>query len=813
MKRQAFCLSVLVAALLPLAGTLNAAEPDRPSDEQLLRSAGLGTDGPALLDLFRKRTQATADREQIRSLVAQLSDESPAKREKAGAELIALGMAAVPYLREASRNVDDRELLARTRRCLDFIDGPTSVPLVLSATRLLAQRRPEGAVEALLQFLPMAESDGVLDQLRQTLPELGLGDGKPEPALLAALDDKLSVRRAVAAEALAQLGRQRPEARLRQLLKDPVPSVRLRVALALAPGQDKDAVVELIQLLGELPTPQAKLAEDYLLELAQEQAPQVPLGNDEATRKKARDAWAAWWKAGEADGLLEEFRKRTLPEAERDKVLALIRKLGDDSFDEREKATTALSALGGKVAPLLRQALASPDLEIRKRAGRCLLAAEAAKDRLPPLSPVSARLVALHKPAGAVEVLLAYLGSEDDDSTLQDVQTALAALALRDGKADPSLVKSLEDTNGRRRAAAAVALASAGAGEQLPAIRKLLRDEDRHVRLETALALAGAAEKDAVPVLLALLAELPPPQSLRIEEYLCYIAGDKGPTTPVGTDEKERKRCSEAWAAWWQENEKTITLVAVNRQAPRGLLGYTLIALPDLGQVLELGADGKVRWQINGINGPFAAQVLSRDRVLVAETRNGRVSERNTRGDVLWEKRCDSPVGCQRLANGNTFIVTPSALVEVDRKGQETFSRPLRPGEGPNFVAGLRMRDGRIVCATSQPFCLFLDGSGEEIRKFPLPGENNFNCVEVLSNGRILVARQFDNKVTEYDLEGHAAWEASVPQPAHAFRLPNGNTLVGVQSPGRVLELDRTGKQVWEYPAPNQTRVGDVKRR
>src|SRR5947209_5025961 len=151
MKRRTTGFCLLVSVLVSWAGHLTAAEPDRLTDEQLVRGAGLGTDGPALLDLFRKRTRATADREQIRTLVARLSDDSPAKRDQAGAELIALGTAAVPYLREAARNVDDRDLLARTRRCLDFIDGPNGVPLVVSATRLLGRRRPEGAVEALLQ--------------------------------------------------------------------------------------------------------------------------------------------------------------------------------------------------------------------------------------------------------------------------------------------------------------------------------------------------------------------------------------------------------------------------------------------------------------------------------------------------------------------------------------------------------------------------------------------------------------------------------------------------------------------------------------
>jgi HEAT repeat protein len=813
MKRRTTGFCLLVSVLLPWAGGLTAAEPDRLADEQLVRSAGLGTDGPALLDLFRKRTRAAADREQIKTLVAQLSDESPAKRDQAGAELVALGMAAVPSLREASRNVDDRDLLARTRRCLDFIDGPTSTPLVVSATRLLGRRRPDGAAEALLQFLPQAENEAVLDQIRRTLPELALRDGRPEPALLDALDDKLSARRALAAEALAQLGPLVPEARLRKLLRDPAAGVRLRVALALAPGLDEAAVVELIGLLGDLPAPQAKLAEGCLLELAQEQAPAAPLGDDEATRKKASAAWAAWWKSTEGDAALEEFRKRTLTAADRDRVLGLIRKLGDDSYDEREKATGALSAMNDKVVPLLQQALTSPDLEIRKRARRCLEAVESGKDRLPPLAPIAVRLVGLRKPAGAVEVLLAYLAGVADDPIVDDVLTVLGTLAVRDGKADPALVRSLDDRDGRRRAAAAVALASAGAREHRPAIHKLLQDEDRRVRLETALALAGAADKDAVPVLIALLAELPPASCVRIEDRLRSIAGETAPAPSPGTDEKERTKYGEAWAAWWKDNEKTTALTAVTRRTPWVLLGYTLITLPDVGQIQEIGSDGKVRWQLNGLNGSFAARVLADDRVLVAETKAGRVTERSTRGDVLWEKRIDSPVGCQRLPNGNTFIVTPTSLVEVDRNGQEAFSRSLRPGDGPNYVAGCRMRNGQVVCATAQSLCLVLDPSGQEIRRFALPGENNFNCLEVLSTGRILVARQFENKVAEYDLEGKAVWEVSVPQPTHAFRLPNGNTLVSVQAPGRVLELDRTGKAVGEYPSPGEMRIGDVKRR
>ena len=83
---------------------------------------------------------------------------------------------------------------------------------------MLAQRRPEGAVEALLAFLPSAETEAILDEVKKSLLSLAVHDGKVDAALLAALQDKLSVRRAAAAEVLAQLGPNTPDAELKKLL-------------------------------------------------------------------------------------------------------------------------------------------------------------------------------------------------------------------------------------------------------------------------------------------------------------------------------------------------------------------------------------------------------------------------------------------------------------------------------------------------------------------------------------------------------------------------------------------------------------------
>ena len=48
-------------------------------------------------------------------------------------------------------------------------------------------------------------------------------------------------------------------------------------------------------------------------------------------------------------------------------------------------------------------------------------------------------------------------------------------------------------------------------------------------------------------------------------------------------------------------------------------LGYTMIAIPNAGKVMEVDKAGNIRWQITGLASPFHAQMLRGDRVLIAE--------------------------------------------------------------------------------------------------------------------------------------------------------------------------------------------------
>src|SRR5262249_9758215 len=76
--------------------------------------------------------------------------------------------------------------------------------------------------------------------------------------------------------------------------------------------------------------------------------------------------------AGDAPSLLTFPRYLPLTDTEYDKLAALIPRLGDDSFETREQASTDLRAAGPRAAPILRRAGRATGVENSPRACGCL---------------------------------------------------------------------------------------------------------------------------------------------------------------------------------------------------------------------------------------------------------------------------------------------------------------------------------------------------------------------------------------------------------------------------------------------------------
>ena len=509
-----------------------------------------------------------------------------------------------------------------------------------------------------------------------------------------------------------------------------------------------------------------------------------------------------------ADGptLLTLFRKRTPDADSQARIQSLIGQLGSDSFSEREDASEELAGYGLAAVGLLRAATQNADLEIRRRA-RDALAIIEKNDLSSDVLIAALRVLGQRKPARMAEVLLDYAPHSADAEITEELCQALAYAALLDRRdagptrdADPRLVQALNDKSPIKRAIAASALCIGGCRKQLPAVRRLLREPDPHVRRRVALALLEARDKAAVPVLIDLLAELPPAEAEHIEAMLSQVAGD---TAPKGSLDAARGKYRDAWAEWWKQQEAKIDLEKI--ELSLHWRGYTLAVCMTafrgrgarFGSVLELDAHGRTRWQIKGLSYPVDAQVIDERRVLVTESRQGRVTERNHNGDILRSITVpELPLEARRLSNGNTLITTGSRVFEIDRNDKEVWT-----ANGNRFdaiAAACPLRGGEIgICYQSGEF-VRVDRNGKTLASFRIGRSlrRNFAHIQGLPNGHILVPLFDNNKVVEFDENGREVWSVPYPRPTCAQRLPNGRTLVASYGNASFSELDKSGREV-----------------
>jgi hypothetical protein len=291
-----FC---LFASLISALGAEPPATGNTVRDEQLLKGASVGTDGPGLLAFFRKRVPTKEDRQRADELVARLGSKTFRARETASKGLIALGFAARPGLARAAKD-KDAEIARRAQECLDTIDRANSVEVEGAAVRLLSVRRPDGACRALLEFLPSVRDAGVEEEALAALIVLGIRGGKADDSLARALDDKEPSRRAAAALVLGHSGPDVLKEKVRGLLKtESDAKVRLRGAQGLLAARDKKAVHVLLTLVGDASDDVAREAHDLLGGVAGDKAPADSAADGAEGKKKRKAAWDAWWKDNE----------------------------------------------------------------------------------------------------------------------------------------------------------------------------------------------------------------------------------------------------------------------------------------------------------------------------------------------------------------------------------------------------------------------------------------------------------------------------------------------------------------------------------
>jgi hypothetical protein len=216
-----------------------------------------------------------------------------------------------------------------------------------------------------------------------------------------------------------------------------------------------------------------------------------------------------------------------------------------------------------------------------------------------------------------------------------------------------------------------------------------------------------------------------------------------------------------------------------------------------MGRVVELDAAGQVRWEINGLRYPVDAQVVGPDRVLIADYMLRQVTERNFKGDILWQY--DAPgmlISARRQRNGHMVVVTRDEVIDLDREGREAGR--FRVGNG-RIAAAQRLPNRNTAVVTSTGEFTLYDPTGQVLRNFNINSTLfPLGCsIDVLPNGNALLPL-YTGQVVEVDMTGKVVWQAASPYPIGVQRLPNGNTLVTSRVSTTVSELDKDGKVVSE---------------
>ncbi len=278
------------------------------TDEEALKQAGLTpTDANSLIEYLKARTLTEGDQNRIGEVIKRFGADDFEERVKATEEVERFGPAAISPLKAAERHADP-EIAYRARLALKRMEKVPHSAVVAAAVRAVVKLKPKDGAAALIGFLPMADSDDVADEIRTALVALAVVDGKPEPAIVAALDDKLVVRRAAAYLALIEGGDPNERIRIKETFaqvkaavrKEPDTDTKFRGLWALLmTTREKEFLTDLIDLIPKLHRGRIWQMEELLLQLAGPAKPDARFGKSEEALTKARDAWAGWWaKAG-----------------------------------------------------------------------------------------------------------------------------------------------------------------------------------------------------------------------------------------------------------------------------------------------------------------------------------------------------------------------------------------------------------------------------------------------------------------------------------------------------------------------------------
>ena len=769
------------------------------TERELLKTAGFNpANTQTLIPLFKGRSSSIPSKANIEKLIAQLINGNPEEKLAAKKDLICMGDYVISTLKKASGEILDTASEKNLKDCIELLEGKGSENLISSALKVIASEGKTESSEVLFAYLPFAAEEVLRNECESTLKALFVTSTTSGAVFEKTLTDPNPYKRAVAAEILVRKGNPKQIAMAKSLLNDASSLVRTRLVLAFLEQKDRIAMPTALKLLASDSKDTSSLIETALANMAGEWAIQGPKNDDSISRSINQAAWEGWWKSINEQDLLAVLRESTAPKtmiAEADKIfkdnnIELIKKyINSKSF----KSNPALQAF------LLNRA--AFDINIAK-----LIEPDSNAIKLQlqsnQVTPALIRLITLVRPANAIEIILAYIPSCHDDN-IQDLLGECLGLYLNDQNTiPPALIAASTSIVEEIRTFAGRVLAKSSNEIAQKVCTTLLADSSARVRFEVARESIKNQNKSAIPILIELITKVPAEKAETIDQTLRAIAKDKSPDS-----KNDSKADAAAWNTWWQK-EGTQLVLTPGAKTQEALKNFLVVESfnqeKKSGRVFLINPSGKTLWEIANLSNPTDALLLPNNKILITEQGANRITERDTKGNISWEKSATNPFLSQRLSNGNIFIASRNKLVEVSRNGNEIFSFSY-PNE--TILAACKTRTNEYALLSYNGVFLKLDSKGNEVSKSRIPFPTNFgiNGGAITQNDRVLVSIPTLNKIMEFNFSGQATWESTITMPGIPTKLPNGNVVAPSLNGSKIVEIQMDGKIIYES-APNSYR-------
>lgn len=500
----------------------------------------------------------------------------------------------------------------------------------------------------------------------------------------------------------------------------------------------------------------------------------------------------------DAAGLVGYLKNRTLDDARIRRIRELIVETGHTRFAVRDRAAKDLLKFGVSALKYLEEARKDKDSEVADRAARLIDQIKSGPGTSLPIAVI--RQLCNHASPEALVAVMKFLPFADDVSVEDEALQTLAKIGLTGNKADERIREFVKSPFAPSRAAAGFVLGRSMVDGDADAASKLLNDADAWVRLRTVQGMIAGQRREALPGLILLIEPETAEVSWRAEELLREIAGEASPLPPTDAKAESRKAYLDAWTAWLEKNGNSVDLGRLAREKPQ--LGLYVGIEYNTNSVWECGRDGKRRWTIT-VPGPMDAQVLPGNRVLIAEQTGQRISERDLKGNVLWEYPTgESALNCRRVPNGNTWIGTRNQVMEVRPNKTVVYSHRLSE---QYLHAVRRLANGNSIGITSNGAVYEMTAAGKMVRTVNIPHEGTWGDIDRLPNGNLLVSNYGSGFVREVDSGGKMIREVKANDATCVERQANGQLLVSGTSSARMI--DWTGRASW-----NVTSEGCVRR-